>query len=138
MRKVLVFGALVMVVPLAMATMADAKSGNNANAKACSKGGWTQLVTTDGASFASEKACTRYAAQGGTLVSRQDYFQGLWVQKCAELSGSSSTSTIDGVPGWNCDGTFTPNGMSHLATICANAGATFGVTSTGTRCSLAA
>jgi hypothetical protein len=44
--------------------------GNSPNAKACQKGGYTNLVRSNGTTFASEEACTSYAAKGGTLYGR--------------------------------------------------------------------
>jgi hypothetical protein len=45
--------------------------GNSLNAKSCQKNGWQSLVTSTGATFASETACTSYAAKGGTLYRKQ-------------------------------------------------------------------
>ena len=42
--------------------------GNSASAKLCQKGGWQDLVSAAGASYASEDQCVSYGAQGGTLV----------------------------------------------------------------------
>src|SRR5262245_17127617 len=50
------------------ATTANAGGGNSANAKLCHKGGWQNLFTATGGSFAGEQACVSYAAQGGTLT----------------------------------------------------------------------
>ena len=46
---------------------ASAGGGNSANAKLCQKGGWMNLVASDGTTFASEQACVSYGARGGTL-----------------------------------------------------------------------
>jgi hypothetical protein len=45
-----------------------AKPGNSTSAKQCQKGGWQNLVRTDGTAFTSEKACRSYAAKGGILL----------------------------------------------------------------------
>lgn len=59
--------ALLAVIGSATAAQA-AKPGNSLNAKACQKGGWQNLVTSTGASFADEQQCTSYAAGGGVLA----------------------------------------------------------------------
>lgn len=46
--------------------------GNAPNAKACQKGGWQGLVRSDGSGFDSERACTSYAAKGGTLFNANE------------------------------------------------------------------
>jgi hypothetical protein len=59
---------LVVVLSLLLPTAVEAgPKANNANAKLCQKGGWTQLQEADGTRFPSEAACVAYAAQGGTL-----------------------------------------------------------------------
>jgi hypothetical protein len=138
MRKVLVFGAAGLLLSAAVTGMAHAQPGNSLNARSCNKGGWANLVTVNGEPFASEQACTSYAARGGTLVSRRDYLQAQWAQKCAELNGTFSTSTSDGSYLWSCgnppSGGFTPNAMSHLASICVSADGTFAADPAGTSC----
>jgi len=48
---------------------ADAgQPSTSANAKLCRKGGWENLVRSDGSPFASQKDCTAYALAGGTLL----------------------------------------------------------------------
>ncbi len=47
--------------------------GNAPNAKACQKGGWEDVVRSDGSEFASGGECTAYAAQGGTLQEKQQW-----------------------------------------------------------------
>lgn len=42
-------------------------AGNSAAAHACQQGGYLNLVSSDGASFASVGQCVSYAAQGGTF-----------------------------------------------------------------------
>ena len=58
---------LLLTVPLT-----GAKGSNADNAKACQKGGWEQLATSDQpfTPFANEQACTSAGARGGTLVPR--------------------------------------------------------------------
>jgi hypothetical protein len=60
--------SVVLISVLAFAFVAEAKPGNSLNAKACQKGGYLNLYRQDGTRFASESACTSYAAQGGVLV----------------------------------------------------------------------
>ncbi|GAA3623082.1 hypothetical protein GCM10022200_01620 [Microbacterium awajiense] len=57
--------ALVLAIPLT-----GAKGGNSAVAKACQKGGWQQLASSDDpyTAFASQDACVSHGAQGGTVV----------------------------------------------------------------------
>jgi large repetitive protein len=53
------------------ATVSQAAAGNSMNAKSCQKNGWQGLVTSTGAPFAAETACTSYAAKGGVLYQKQ-------------------------------------------------------------------
>jgi hypothetical protein len=48
-------------------TTANAGGGNSGAAHACQKGGWMNLIRSDGTPFTSEDDCVSYAAQGGTL-----------------------------------------------------------------------
>ena len=50
-----------------MATQAAA-DGNATNAQLCEEGGYLDYTDADGTAFKNEGHCTRYAAQGGTLV----------------------------------------------------------------------
>ena len=61
--------ALLLLVALLAAPAAGAAppKGNSANAKACQQGGYATLVRSDGTAFATEEACTSYAALGGVL-----------------------------------------------------------------------
>ena len=82
-RHALLLGALALVAscgegtttavsPTTPAEVAMARAGGNSlNAKSCQKNGWKGLVTSAGASFASEEACVSYAAKGGTLYQGQ-------------------------------------------------------------------
>jgi hypothetical protein len=65
----LTFSMLALLISTSVALAAG--GGNSLNAKACQKGGWETLVTTTGASFASEEACVSYAAKGGILKRAQ-------------------------------------------------------------------
>jgi hypothetical protein len=60
--------ALTVVVALAVgSSVALAGGGNSANAQACQKGGWKNLQSADGGTFANAGDCTSYAARGGQL-----------------------------------------------------------------------
>jgi hypothetical protein len=59
--------ALVMFVFSASAALAG--GGNSAGAKQCQKDGWRTSQTDSGGAFASNDACTSYAAKGGTVFS---------------------------------------------------------------------
>jgi len=52
------------------ASSATAKGGggNKTRAKACQKGGYQNLYTSDGERFESQDACVAYAAAGGTFA----------------------------------------------------------------------
>lgn len=68
----LAVGAAALIIAIfAMAAPAAAAPGNSAAAKACQKGGWTQLATTEDpySAFPNQSACLSYAAGGGTLTS---------------------------------------------------------------------
>lgn len=55
------------VLGLGLAPAAWAGGGNSANAKRCQKGGWMNLVRSNGTTFANQDACVSYGAKGGTL-----------------------------------------------------------------------
>jgi hypothetical protein len=52
----------------AVASPAPPGPGNSAAAHACQNGGWQDLVTSDGATFANQDECVAYAAHGGVLA----------------------------------------------------------------------
>ena len=58
----------VMVTAGSVAGKPAGGGSNSPNAKKCYKGGYTLLYRTDGSRFATEQACTSYAANGGILV----------------------------------------------------------------------
>jgi hypothetical protein len=74
-----------------------ALAGNSTNAKKCQKNGWQTLVTSGGTSFASEEACTSYAAQGGTLLpaSQAPCLNGGWQAPAQRSDGSAFGSEAD-------------------------------------------
>ena len=74
MKRLLLFAAVACCALLTVsATQAKPPGGGNApSAKACQKGGWQTQVRADGSTFASEQACTSYAATGGVLFAATD------------------------------------------------------------------
>ena len=76
---------------------AFAGGGNSANAKKCQKGGWQTLVTSTGASFASEEECTSYAARGGALLpaSSGPCLNGGWQAPAQRSDGTGFASEAD-------------------------------------------
>jgi hypothetical protein len=72
-RSVWSLAVVVAVTGVCVATPALAgKGGNSANAKACQKGGWMNLVRSDQTSFKNQGACVSYGAHGGTLLAAAD------------------------------------------------------------------
>lgn len=51
----------------AQAKPAPPGPGNSPSAQQCHKGGWQNLATSTGATFANQDACVAYAAHGGVL-----------------------------------------------------------------------
>ena len=74
--------------------------GNSANAKLCQEGGWIQLVTSDGATFASHGECVSYAAGGGTLVPKPSAMpRERWREICLGAGGTFTENTYQ----WSCE-----------------------------------
>lgn len=65
--RVLVLGVLAALLVVVPSGAQAAKPGNSQNAKACQKGGWRDLVRSDGRAFANQGNCVSYAAKGGQL-----------------------------------------------------------------------
>jgi hypothetical protein len=89
-----------LVAGLALAALVAsgmAVAGNSANAKKCQKSGWQSLVTSGGTSFASEEACTSYAAQGGVLFasSSAPCLNNGWQDPAQRSDGSPFSSQAD-------------------------------------------
>jgi hypothetical protein len=89
-----------LVAGLALAALVatgTAVAGNSTAAKKCQKNGWQSLVTSGGTSFASEEACTSYAAQGGTLLpaSQAPCLNGGWQAPAQRSDGSAFSSEAD-------------------------------------------
>lgn len=81
----------------AVAASGTALAGNANNAKKCQKNGWQTLVTSSGASFANEEACTSYAARGGVLYasSAGPCLNGGWQAPAQRTDGSPFSSESD-------------------------------------------
>jgi hypothetical protein len=62
------FAVLGAVSTVAQAKPAPPGPGNSAAAHACQNGGWQNLVSSGGQTFASQDECVAYAAQGGVLA----------------------------------------------------------------------
>jgi hypothetical protein len=89
-------------VPLATATAASA-GGNSANAKACQKGGWQQLVRADATTFTNEEACVSYAAHGGVFMTVGQ----AWTATCLTIPPGNNPGATVGASissfGYQCD-----------------------------------
>jgi len=78
---------------------ATAGGGSNAaNAKKCQKNGWTTWVRADQTPFASEQACTSYAAKGGVLTAPNSAAQ----TTCESVGGTYVAGSGSNL--WRCDG----------------------------------
>ena len=68
-RPIAVVLALMLALLIAVPLM-GAKGGNGPGAKACQKGGYATLATSEdpNTAFPDQDACVAYAAQGGTLT----------------------------------------------------------------------
>lgn len=99
-----------------------ANGGNSAAAKPCQKGGWQDLATSTGESFATAGECVSYAAQGGTFRTRPASF----ADACAANGGLFID--IDGDV-WSCiaptSEPFVDTAEQQLAERCAAAGGSF-------------
>ena len=93
-----------------------ALAGNSTNAKKCQKNGWQTLVTSGGTSFASEEACTSYAAAGGTLypAAQAPCLNGGWQAPAQRSDGSSFGSEAD------CIAYASGNGVVYKPSLTAN------------------
>jgi len=104
--------ALAVSLSVGVAT-ATAGGGNSANAKACQKGGWMNLLGTNGP-FSSEEACVSYAAQGGTFVTGTGVFTIKLVVNTQDGTGSSTQAfNFTATPGF---------GLTSFSLIDDNAG----------------
>jgi hypothetical protein len=92
-----VAAALAGLLLVALAASGTAVAGNSTAAKKCQKNGWQTLVTSTGTTFASEEACTSYAAQGGVLLpaSQAPCLNGGWQAPAQRSDGTSFSSEAD-------------------------------------------
>ena len=94
------------VVALAVGvSTANAGGGNSDAAHACQKGGWQNLVRSDGTSFANQGECVSYAAQGGTLKPKPTCTAG-----SEDFSGDAEFSTPTTFSGGTIDSAFGSDG----------------------------
>jgi hypothetical protein len=115
----LTVGALVVGVSAASA----ANASNLANVKRCQKGGWQDLVTTEGAGFARWVDCVFYVVRGGTPATRYQYLQSQYQAICE----GHGLFFLDGEAGWGCRssvGSLTQDSYDALRTPCQEAGGT--------------
>jgi hypothetical protein len=68
-----VFGVLLVATTSisAQAKPAPPGPGNSPSAQKCYQGGWQNLATSTGATFASQDACVSYASHGGVLAQKR-------------------------------------------------------------------
>ena len=111
MQRRLAFLSALAIVALGLGTSpALAGGGNSGSAKACQKGGWQQLQTGLGVTFASQSQCVSYAAQGGMLFAPT-----LTITQTTVCVQSSATGNF--VYEWSEQGTgFTPNSSLTITT----------------------
>jgi hypothetical protein len=95
------------VVASAAAQPSGAGPGNSPSAKLCQKGGWQNVVGSDGTTFANAGSCTSYAAKGGALVPKPaDTPRERFLNLC-EAAGGTFT---EGPTFWRCD---SPAGLTE-------------------------
>lgn len=115
--------ALALSVGVATAT---ADNGSSEAVKACQKGGWTNLVRSDGSGFKNEGDCVSYVAQGGTPTPPKSKSQ----LDCESYGGTFSTdpSTNVTVFGsiqvvWTCNGWVKTDFTARFDTLTADCAA---------------
>lgn len=102
--------------------------GNNPNAEACQKGGYVNLVRSDGTGFQTEGECTSYAARGGTLTPKATPIQ-QYQSTCENATppGTFFAISATNADEWVCVRPFFDIGLtestrSALDVICVDAG----------------
>ena len=68
MRRFMLSVLVLIATFIPLTQVAFAGGGNSEAAQACQKGGYADLVRSDGSTFANAGACVSYAALGGTFV----------------------------------------------------------------------
>jgi len=105
--SMLVWGALsALVVGGAAAAPPESAPGSAPDVNQCKHGGWEQLTTSDGASFASQQECVRYVAQGSTPLP----------QTSASLAAVASNCFVFG-GGQACELAITGSGLEPFAQV---------------------
>ncbi len=118
--RLLLTCAALALAALALTAGAEAKDGgNSASAKQCQKGGWQDLMGSDGTTFASEEECVAFAAEGGTLAPKPT-LQQQWEAEC--VAGGGQVTTIDPTVQWACKGPVSQATKDALSPICMQAG----------------
>jgi hypothetical protein len=119
---VLVASTVGLVVGVSAAAAAPA--GDLANVKRCQNGGWRDLVSAEGAGFASWGDCVLYVARGGTPLSRYQYLQSRYQAICEQHRG---LFYLNGETGRGCRssvGALTQASYDALSAPCQEAGGT--------------
>jgi len=103
-RPIAVVLALMLALLIAVPLM-GAKGGNAPGAKACQKGGYATLATSEDAytAFPDQDACVAYAAQGGTLTALavvHGSAQFVWVEASATCDILLDATTPAGLAGF--------------------------------------
>lgn len=104
--RALALAVALTALALATGTAAGAEGGgNSANAHLCQHGGWQDLTTSTGESFANTGDCVSYAARGGALIPKLTPMQQFQVV-CEESGGTFDPAVEHGDPDvvlWACD-----------------------------------
>jgi hypothetical protein len=80
----------------AQAKPAPGGRGNSSSAQSCYKGGWQNLVTSGGATFASQDQCVAYAAHGGVFGAPKPAGASLVITDSAVVVHGNCTYDITG------------------------------------------
>jgi hypothetical protein len=107
--RMLHLGLMLLLSMLVFPVVATAQ-GNSEAAHACEEGGYLNYIDADGNTFKNEGQCTRYAAQGGTLVRKADISLD---QAAGSISGTGFTpnSAITSTR------VYSPNGQSFTDSL---------------------
>ena len=127
--RALALAVALTTLTLTTGTAAGAEDGGNStNAHLCQQGGWQDLTTSTGESFANTGDCVSYAARGGVLTPKltpMQHFQAV----CEESGGLFFPDVADDpdVVVWACDWRFGfPSDwdaiVSQLVAVCVGAG----------------
>jgi hypothetical protein len=92
---------------------ATAGNGGSPEKKLCSQGGWQTEYGTDGTTFTSQKDCTSFVANGGTLTTTPPVVRFGSLIDCENLGGTYTTTD----PIWKCLGTYFPDQAHETAAM---------------------